>query len=358
MIKKSTPRLFGAVADRLRDNGYSPVPADPETKACVLRNAKTIASLAARPPSPKTLDDWVSRYPYHLCGVVCGNVVALDFDHDDADRNHDAAAHAQQRFGTTLQVIGRPGRSKLLYRADQFDGRPAGKGEWLEILGARMHAVVFGPHPAGGAYRWVDESPLDVPLSDLPTVSRDRIFGWLAEMMPTVSGSESSARELFRSLIADALECETVDELRDIARSRNTDNLEPDRLERVVKGLWTKRLDGELWNDGIARVVIPRPDIKRLGNDSDALLLLMNLQADRGGNQQQFAISAKAMARAQVIPGWKPERYRDVRRRLVAMGFLEETYHGGKGPGDPSQYRFVKKGENLVPQYNNDSPPH
>lgn len=96
--------------------------------------------------------------------------------------------------------------------------------------------------------------------------------------------------------------------------------------------------EGRLWAKGAEpRVVVPKTVIDTLSGD--ALRLYLKLQLAHFGHDH-FAISAKAMAEAQVIPVWSHQRYRAARKELLQEGYLKMVYEGAAGPGDPSLFAF------------------
>lgn len=112
------------------------------------------------------------------------------------------------------------------------------------------------------------------------------------------------------------------------------------RIERWVRG------------SGIARLT--RQEIRDLAqrsrrHGSDAAVLLGQLRIEHSARCRRgetFAISADAMALAQVVPGWTRERYRSARDVLIATGLIElvarsRTTAEGR---IAAQYRLKAKG--------------
>jgi hypothetical protein len=58
------------------------------------------------------------------------------------------------------------------------------------------------------------------------------------------------------------------------------------------------------------------------------------------GQRTRFAASPKAMAAANVMPGWTIARYRNAIRILVDRGAWALLKKGGRGADDPHQYGF------------------
>jgi len=168
-----TPVLFRAVAATLSANGFRPVPIKPGTKY-------------------PGFDDWQhfeytpgceERFPDYGCGILLGDVVAVDIDCDDESM----AARLEESIRNVLGVgdealipcrFGRYPRRVLLFRSDQPFAkqktasyrRDARKAQ-VEILGQGQQVVVYGIHPdTGRPYKWRDHggSPLTVPRANLP----------------------------------------------------------------------------------------------------------------------------------------------------------------------------------------------
>jgi hypothetical protein len=166
---------FGELAQILLENGYEPLPIKPGTKK----------------PAPKRwtsvmLDEvqvaaWQRQYPGHGIGLRTGRLVGIDIDISDPDIAHILEVLAKQRLGDTICRVGNWPKRVLLYRADEpFAKRSAGK---VEALGDGQQLVAFGIHPdTGRQYYWPDgETPLGVPLGDLPLVDAETVDAFLVE---------------------------------------------------------------------------------------------------------------------------------------------------------------------------------
>ncbi len=340
------------VAPRGLDNGWPMVPADPD-KGCKLVG---IHRLADRLPSEATVNGWCARFPHHLAGVICGRIVVLDLDHDDAGVNHDAAAQAFRLFGETIQNEGRPGRRKLWYRArgDLFPGR---KSHPWEVLASGGHAVAFGPHPDGGAYHWHGESPLDVRATDLPTVSAEEVFRWLdgcpaAQVVAATKPASSLVipeggrnDSLFHLVLKAARDASSIEDLHHHVTGVNAVVCSPPlpegEVSGIVRSVWRYKASGELWADGIARAAISATEFETLADEPDALVLLVLLRlahGARGVRGETFSVVPDPMAEADIVRGWGPKRYRRGREVLRERGFIIRTHVGGNGRNDPDLF--------------------
>ncbi|MCU4654492.1 bifunctional DNA primase/polymerase [Roseibacterium sp. SDUM158016] len=166
---------YGEWAQILRENGYGPLPIKP----------------GAKKPAPArwtsvTLDEaqiaaWQRQYPDHGIGLRTGRLVGIDIDILDPDLAHRVEALARRRFGDTLRRVGLWPKRVLLYRTETpFGKMSAGK---VEVLGQGQQVLAFGIHPdTGRQYYWPDgETPLDVPIGDLPQVDADAVGAFVAE---------------------------------------------------------------------------------------------------------------------------------------------------------------------------------
>ena len=168
---------FGEAAERLLDNGYAPLPIVPGAKRPAPTRWSTVTLDRA------CIRDWVDSFPEHGIGLRTGHLVGLDIDELDADRAHEVQRLAELRFGKTLVRVGQWPKRLLVYRTDApFPKMKVGK---VEILGAGQQFVAFGLHAATGRpYYWVDETPLDICLEDVPTIDHEAAAAYLAEIGP------------------------------------------------------------------------------------------------------------------------------------------------------------------------------
>ncbi|AZQ67642.1 hypothetical protein EF888_11165 [Silicimonas algicola] len=191
-------RLFGAghttFGDRaleLLELGYEPLPLVPGLK----RPAPTRWT-QVRIDTTQVLE-WARRFHNHGIGLRTGRLVGLDIDILDPELAHVIGHLARARLGTTLLRVGLWPKRLLLNRTETpFPKCSAGKVEWL---GAGQQFVAFGRHPDSGRdYYWPDgETPLGVPLEDLPLVSEAKAHAFLAEaeaLQPSQTDQRKASR--------------------------------------------------------------------------------------------------------------------------------------------------------------------
>ena len=87
-----------------------------------------------------------NRYRKHNLGVVCGRVVAIDIDVDDAAKAGLFKALAFEHLGpTAFQRIGRAPRTLLLYRPAEGEVIASAKiGDCIDVLSGGRQFVAFG----------------------------------------------------------------------------------------------------------------------------------------------------------------------------------------------------------------------
>ena len=170
--------LYADAALLLLENGYEPLPIIPRDKRPPMTRWTRV------PIVERQVDQWQAEYPAFGVGLRTGRLVGLDIDLLDADLAHQVAALAVKLFGPTLLRVGRWPKRLLLYRCDE-PIRKLSLGK-VEILGSGQQLVAFGIHPdTGRAYDWpLGDTPLDVPLDDLPVVTEPGLQDYLGRIAP------------------------------------------------------------------------------------------------------------------------------------------------------------------------------
>jgi hypothetical protein len=133
-----------------------------------------------------------------------------------------------------------------------------------------------------------------------------------------------------------------VTQLRDENIARNAPPLPSIEVEKLAASVWRYRVDGRLFVPGRQEFVMHADTLDAIGGDADGGLLYLYILREHGCRREDFALVARAMAGAQVIPGWNVRRYRNATRRLCSSGLIVMTHQGGSGAGDPSTYRLQK----------------
>ncbi|MFC4669425.1 bifunctional DNA primase/polymerase [Seohaeicola nanhaiensis] len=182
---------YGLAAARLFDNGYLPIPIRTGTKVPALTRWSTV------PIDIGAVDTWSTKFSDCGIGLRTGDLVGLDIDLLDADLAHEVAHKAEQTLGVTLVRVGLWPKRLLLYRTDAPFAKMQVPG--IEVLGSGQQFVAFGVHPdTGRTYSWpTGDTPLDIALTDLPSVTCDQLRTFLGEAsaaLPSRSSTPSRSR--------------------------------------------------------------------------------------------------------------------------------------------------------------------
>jgi hypothetical protein len=140
-------------------------------------------------------------------GLLCGELVGVDIDVLDDNHAHRLTGIATEMLGMTPALrIGRAPKILLAFRAETpFDKIQTSEFHLLdgtvarvEVLATGQQFVGFGIHPDTKApYRWPECSPLDVPMGELPTVTRVRCAAFVAaaeDYLRTAGGQTTTER--------------------------------------------------------------------------------------------------------------------------------------------------------------------
>lgn len=176
----------------LKANGYLPIPCE-----------------GKRPP-PK-LDDWLNvlknateddianwPYIYMSCantGLITGELVCIDIDDLLPGHADKIEMIAIAHFGPTpLKRIGKYPKRALFYRATEMFKK--GKiNHCVEVMADGQQMIAFGIHPdTGEKYTWAGESPVEVPIADLPVVTYNQVWDFLEAVSAELKMEISSKR--------------------------------------------------------------------------------------------------------------------------------------------------------------------
>lgn len=183
---------------QLLANGYTPLPNN--RKICYLEGWSTVDV------TPEVIEsrEWARKGSWSDTGIRCGDIVAFDFDIDEADILNDlldVLVGEGLLPETPLVRVGRPPREIWVYRVEgpttakrttggfgfadeQVEVKKriaAGEGPGkfrklvVEVLGVGAQIGAFGQHSDDHDYNWPLQSPIDTPVEDLPAVTREMI---------------------------------------------------------------------------------------------------------------------------------------------------------------------------------------
>jgi hypothetical protein len=280
-------------------------------------------------------------------GYVTGrrsNVTVVDIDTTDEKMAADAIRqHGEPRIITRTAS----GKLHLYYR---YDGERRQIRPWpdvpIDVLGD--NGFVLGPPSklANGFYEIIQGDLND--LDHLRPMASNRAENTVIRQGKPVTWTELRDgdirnRALLERLMRVAPQCESIDELREIALEANQLFREPimeqNRIDDVVKSAWKYEQAG--MNFFVRpRIVIDHDTFDTLGKTRpDALLLLLRLERYHGGNDK-FAL-ANSMAASM---GWGLPRWQEARDVLVMIGQIRCIRRGGRGPNDPPIYGWGTRG--------------
>lgn len=306
-------------------------------------------------PSPDLIRKLIRKYPDANIGVICGLSHVTVVDIDDPELLSPMIA----RFGETPLKIATPRGGVHLWYRNSGEGCPnlrESEGLEVDIKGnggqvAVPPSVRFSGEHAGCRYSFLAGFWENVP--HLPPIRAGALSGFsqkLPRPLPAVKqGHRNDA--LFSQLLRHVKCCDDIDALVDVAQTVNaTFNppLSAAEVEKTVSSVWQYESTGRNWVGKERRVHIFKSEFDAIiahKNGADGLVLFQHLQFAHF-DESPFAISPKAMALQQSIPGWKdPRRYFRARRALLDTKNLREIYQGGRLGTDPSLFAFVRRAE-------------
>lgn len=178
----ANPIRLDAVARVLQQLGYSFIPVLPDSKATQLPKWSRFCNSIT---DSDTSERWLREFPHYGVGIVCGpvSVVGIDIDCIESEKASAIKALVTRHVGETIVRVGQAPKMLLPYRVDGETIRKRKIGK-VDILGAGSYFVAFGVHPSTSRpYQWIDGSPLDTPLADLPLVTAEQIEGLCDELL-------------------------------------------------------------------------------------------------------------------------------------------------------------------------------
>jgi hypothetical protein len=314
---------FAEHAQILREHGLAPIPLN--GKQPLIKRFNTWQ----HPPSQTAIAKLVAQFPNADVGYVAGASGLVVFDADDAD----AATKGRDVFGDTpVSVRTRRGVHLLYEQPRDWPPRNINLRTILGINGDVKAGAGVLVAPASrfsdgsGSYEWLGEG-LD-GLRHLPEFPVDRLprLAQLAELRPRkvsdkrppLEGMRDGSRGLWLNDELCKLLCPaTFDALLDVAGTLNASLADPLDESEVV---WRTK---QVWRDFEAGKIKPKATeaLWRIRGGRSALTLDAKLREIHGPHDE-FGLTPKGMAKAQVIPGWSPERYRRARDLLIEYRLL------------------------------------
>jgi hypothetical protein len=304
------------------------------------RSAKTIAKLAR-------------QYPDANIGVVCGlsGIVVVDID------DPSLVPGMLERFGDTPLITLTPsGGAHLWYRmiSPVRSRNLRSQGLEVDIKADGGYVLVppsFNPKLGRGYVfkcgQWAD-------LERLPP------FRWEAAAAPpsndnrrssaggSILGEGQRNNALYRHLLRVARQLQSEGALLAEARRFNDQRCSPplpdNEVVATAASVWKYRVENRIWvgSRGYVRWSAERVlSCARHRRAGDAIIVTTMLRAMHAKREEPFAVAPRAMAAAQVIPGWSEHRTRMALAAAVELGFIERVHKGGRCKGDPSLYQLA-----------------
>ena len=260
----------------------------------------------------------------------------------DSPKDKDLA-DALAIYGTTPVIVKSPSGFHLYFRHNG-ERRKVRARDKIDILGGGICIAPPSVRPdrENGAYRFL-KGFLD-DLDRLPTLKSPVALSQARTLHVSTRGVEQGQRNsyLFRQCLKALAEGWPADELpaRACAWNEQCDPPLPGAEVMAVAAKATRYHDrGENWIGREARAHITVSELSDLGGNGDAVLLLMKVRAAHGWRCGEPFPLAMALGAAL---GWHPKKFRQVRGFLCERDYLQCTYPGGAGPGDPALYRLLK----------------
>jgi hypothetical protein len=327
-------------------------------------------------PGKDTVSDLKAKHQSAMLGIVTGPLSGVTVvDVDDAAQFEEV----KRICGESPIIASTPsGGAHLWYRyGGESNANLRRYGYSVDIKG-KGGFVVAPPSRRGGGkhycerYEFISGCWESFRLADLPPLADGAIQSLKAG--PTYRANQGQATSigdartvqvghrnntLFKLLLRQAPYCvepgdaSSFGDLLDVAETINDNfpfSLPSAEVEKTARSVWAMEIEGRNWTGSSGHVAISQELLDRLLNHSpqhgaDALALYVKLRtqhAARHARNETFAIAARAMAEAQVLPWWE-ERIRRATKILLQCGVIEVVHQGGKKPGDPSQYRFTSQ---------------
>lgn len=336
---------FARAALDLRKMGLAPIPCGKEDgkKPLIARWQEGKLSFAS-------LRKLASQYGSANVGIVCGpsKLVVVDID------NPSLLDVMLERFGQTPLIVQTPKRGYHLYykQGNQEVRATKLQPEFAVDIQAGARFVVVPPSrnpETGKPYRFyrgdwscLPELP-EFRVEALPARVRRPVSSTTRHAPTEVSNEGERNNKLFFFCLGIAPEIKTFEELIAGAKAFNFENNRPPLPDKEVRStagkVWDYKCRGRIWKGSSGWVYVSKELALKLAN-KNALALLVLLWCEHVARNEPFPVCRRAMAEAECIPGWTEHQYREALRVLREAGVLEIVNKGGKGPNDPSLYRF------------------
>lgn len=349
-----TRGAFGSAALELHAHGLAVMPTGGEDgKTPLLLNWSKW-----RGQSRATVEAFARKHPGANVAIVTGLSRLTVVDADDEN----TLADAEQRFGKSPIVTRSPRGGGHLYFRSSGERNANLRPDGLNVDIKGVGGMVLAPPSVRsglGAYRmergsWKALSEL-LPLAQGSIPERDRAKPQLeAEAVhDTPCGTVEGLRnvELFTALRYHAEGCESLSELTMEAHAINAQFSPPmprAEAEKTAGSVWRMKSEGRIILPGQQRIIMLPGEQDELGSDAYYFLAMVKRRHGAKGGRP-FALSPKAMQKAEVLTRWGRKRYAMAIGALLHAGYLVREHKGGAKKGDPSLYRMgLRKRPNVT----------
>lgn len=295
----------------------------------------------------ETVEDFARKHPGANIGIVTGLSRVTVVDADDEK----TLAEAEGRFGPSPIVARSPrGGGHLYYRSSGercANLRPFGLNVDIKGIGGM---VLAPPSVRAGVGSYTLERGGWDDLQDLPTLAPGAIPERTTTPARAKPGAIDSAEgqrnnDLFTALLNHADGCESLNDLTTDAHAINAQFSPPlprIEAEKVARSVWRMKAAGRIILTTRPGVLVTFRELETLG--ADGFFLAQWLKRWHGSKQgRTFALSPKAMEKAEVLKGWGRRRYELAILETIRAGIIERTHKGGSKRGDYSTFRLIGK---------------
>ena len=324
--------IFRTAAPEYRQHGVAIVPCDDDKKPLVSGWAKWKG-----PPSFRTVTCLADKFPTAniaaVPGASRGGLICVDVDEPELTRE------MYQRFGKTPLVAETPAGGRHLWYRGRTRSANLRQSEGIAVDVKSLGAIVLMPpsRRQNGAYEFLIGSIDDI--TKLPPIRPGSLPN------PTTHRAKVGERNnsLFNALRRKVRSLDSFDALLFEARGINSGYLPPmdeGEVLKTAKSVWDWSIAHPRGAWKHHHTLIRNVDIFELPPHAHQLLCALLAAHSEGSGRREtgFAISPKAMERAQTIPGWTVRAYRAARDTLLHLGRIElirtERHHA------PAYYRF------------------
>ncbi len=290
--------------------------------------------------------DKLTKANSNVYGVRLKGLTVVDVDKDDKANR----AYVKKRFGHSLLTVQTP-RGLHLYFAGETPNMAIKENNLAIDIKSGENSYVVGAgsiRPDGGEYKFLigDYSK----IKQLPPF-KDAFVKAISDQVGKVKEGERFQRVLFPKAIEFSPCCDSLEELIQELQGEvnylceNPETIAQSEIIKTAKWAWQKRLENSLYAGEHSAVKTTNFEFKRLMEVKDGelgLALLHTLRHNHSGKRRigkPFPICRQAMEKANIINGWKSDKYQRAKIAILKVGLIKLTKRGGLNKG-ASLYQF------------------